>query len=193
MISECVIKNLSQICPLSDGLIRRLSEVTSQISLKAKTVLLQPGKICEKVFFIENGFARAFYNRGDQEITSWFMGEGDVIVSVHSFFAQKPSFESIELLEDSILTALSYAELQLIYQEFIEFNMIGRVLTEKYYMLSEERTFGLRLQTTEERYVALLKNHPEIFNRAPLKHVASYLGMMPETLSRLRAKVRIIS
>ncbi len=190
MISDFVISNLSQVCPLSDGLVQRLSEVTNQVTLKAKTILLQQGKICDQIFFIEKGFARAFYLKEDQEITSWFMSEGDVIVSVQSFYAQKPSFESIELLEDSVLTSLNYTELQSIYKEFLEFNVVGRVLTEKYYMLSEERTFSLRLQTAEERYKALLNSQPEIFNRAPLKYIASYLGMTPETISRLRAKVR---
>lgn len=190
MISELVVQNLSQICPLSQQLVQRLSEVTSQVSLKAKTILLQPGKVCGQVYFIEKGFARAFYHKDGQEVTSWFMGEGDVILSVHSFYAQKPSLESMELLEDAVLTSLGYADLQTIYREFLEFNVVGRVLTEKYYMLSEERTFSLRLQTVEDRYRTLLNNHPEIFNRAPLKHIASYLGMTPETLSRLRAKIK---
>lgn len=190
MISEAVIKNLSQIHPLSNGLIQRLSEATKQINLKAKTILLEQGKICKEVFFIEKGFAHAFYHKIGQEITSWFMGEGDVIVSVHSFYEQRPSYESIRLLEDSLLTSLRYDDLQIIYKEFPEFNFIGRILTEKYYILSEERTFSLRLQTSEERYKTLLKAHPEIFNRASLKYIASYLGMTPETLSRLRAKVK---
>ena len=149
-------------------------------------MLLTDGKICNKVYFIEQGIARAFYYKDDQDTTSWLMKEGDWIISVHSFYGQRPSHENIELLEDSILTSLGYADLQSIYQEFPEFNFVGRVLTEYYYTLSEERAFSLRLQNAEDRYKTLLNTNPEIFNRAPLKYIASYLGITDTSLSRIR-------
>lgn len=190
MLSEVILQKISEIHPLSSPLVNRLSQVTKLITLPKKTMLLSQGKICDKVYFIEKGIARAFYRKNSQEVTSWIMTEGDWIISVHSFYKQRPSYESVELLEDSILSSLGYEDLQSIYKDFPEFNFVGRVLTEYYYALSEERTFSLRLQTMEERYKALLNNHPEIFNRAPLKYIASYLGMTPETISRLRAKVK---
>jgi CRP-like cAMP-binding protein len=190
MLSEAVIQSISKIHSLSQPLIERLSQVTCQVYFPKKTIILAQGKICDKVYFIEKGLARAFYLKEDQEVTSWLMQENDFIFSVHSFYGQKPSYENIELLEDSILTSLGYHELQSIYRDFHEFNIIGRVLTEYYYTLSEERTFSLRLQSVKERYEGLLKMQPEIFNRVPLKYIASYLGMSPETISRLRAVVK---
>jgi CRP-like cAMP-binding protein len=190
MLPYGLLQTISKIYPPSDALTKRLAQVTEQIALPKKTLLLSQGKICDKVYFIEKGTARAFYFKSHQEITSWFMQESDLIISVHSFYGQRPSYENIELLEDSILTSLGYAELQSIYQDYPEFNFIGRVLTEHYYTLSEERTFSLRLQSIQDRYKTLLRTQPEIFNRVQLKYIASYLGMTPESLSRLRARVK---
>jgi CRP-like cAMP-binding protein len=190
MLSEIILQKISKIHPLSGPLVDRLSQATRQVTLPRKTLLLSEGKVCDKVYFIEKGIARAFYYKDSQDITSWLMKDGDWIISVHSFYGQRPSYENIELLEDSTLTLLSYADLQSIYKDFPDFNFIGRVLTEYYYALSEERAFSLRLQSVKDRFESFMAAHRELFNQVPLKYIASYLGMTPETLSRLRAKVK---
>ena len=117
------------------------------------------------------------------------MKEGDLIISVESFFNQRPSYESIQVLEDCNLLCVSYYELQHMYKKFYELNYIARVLTEKYYALSEQRLYSLRMQRARDRYKFLLDNFAELIQRVPSKYLASYLSISEETLSRIKSKI----
>ena len=175
------------ITPMSSGLKQYLNETIKPSHFPKRHILLNVGQICEHVHFVENGFSRAFYAREGKEMTSWFSKTGEFIMSVHSFFKQTPSVESIELLADSTLLSISHSELHYAYAKFAEFNFIGRVLTEKYYIHSEERAMALRVYCAKERYENLLKMYPEILQKASLGQIASHLGITQETLSRVRA------
>lgn len=192
-MSKALFSLFNNIYPLPESFWNELSGNISERSFKRKTKLLLEGDICTEIHFIVQGMARAWYYKGEEEITSWFMKEDDIIISVESFFSQKQSMENIELLEDSTLISLPFNTLQVLYSKYLEFNFVGRVLTERYYMLSEERLYGLRMRTGDERYNILSCSHPEIFQRVPLKYIASYLGMRPETISRIRAQQTSIS
>lgn len=184
---EQLLNYLNSIYPLSPELAEYLKNILKFTELVKKEYLLKAGRTCENVWFIEKGLARCFYVKDDVELSSWFMKEGDVIFSVKSFYTQKPSYESIQLLEDSSLYYVTYKELQYIYNNFLEFNFVRGVLTEKYYMLSEERTYSIRMQKAHERYNYLLEYHPDLIQRVASKYLASYLGISEETLSRIRA------
>ena len=109
-------------------------------------------------------------------------------ISIESFFLQKPSYESIQALEETVLHYVSYKDLQYMYRQFPEFNFIGRVLTEKYYSQSEQRLYAIRMQRADERYGYLMQNLPELIQRVPSSYIASYLGITLETLSRIKSK-----
>src|SRR5436853_66201 len=100
-------------------------------------------------------------------------------IAMDSFF-QSSLDHFLSYLEQTALLSIHYADLNQIYRQFPEFNFIGRLLTERYYGLSEQRSWSLRHQTTMERYHHLLKTYPQLLERAPLKYIASYLGMKPE-------------
>jgi CRP-like cAMP-binding protein len=178
---------LNSIHPLSDGLKEFLSAQLVRIDVAKKKFILRQGHICENIYFVEKGLVRCFYVKDEKEISSWFMAEGDVIASVESFFNQTTSYESIQALEDCTLYYLSYKEMQYAYREFPEFNVIGRVLVERYYKLSEQRLYSLRMQRAFEKYHYLLENFPQLIQRVPSKYLASYLSITEETLSRMRA------
>jgi len=185
---EELLRYLSSIHPLSDGLIEYLHNHLKEKKLSKKDFLLKAGQICRHIYFIEKGLLRCFYLKGEMEVCSWFMKEGDVITSIGSFFSQKESHESIQALESCQLYYIEYNELQHIYNNFSEFNFIGRVLTQKYYILWDQLLYGIRMQQAQERYKWLMDSYPELILRVPAKYIASYLGITEVTLSKLKGK-----
>lgn len=165
-----------------------LQEVLVREEIPKKTVILQEGQVAKKMYFVEKGCLRGYYLKEGTEVNSWFMKEGDFVISIVSFYTQQPSEELIETLEDCVLWSISYQRLHQLYFQHPEFNQVGRLLTERYYVLSEQRTQSLRKKSADERYRQLITSFPDISKRIPLKYIASYLGITSETLSRLRAK-----
>ena len=171
------------------GLLDRLSSFLVKKEFKKKEYLLREGQTSSKLYFIEEGLIRAYYtDKKDEEVTTWFMKDSDLIFSVESFYEQIPSFENIIAIEASTVWYITYHQLQALYKEFPAYNYHGRVLTEKYYIKSMKRQVALIKKTALERYQLLLEQEPYLLERASLQDIASYLGMTPEMLSKVRAK-----
>lgn len=185
---ESLLQFLESVGFLSDSLKMHLASILKIKELSKKDYLLKAGHVCRSICFVETGLLRCFYIKGDTEVCSWFMKEGDVIISIESFFQQKESYESIQALEDCTLFYIDYNELQFIYRNFPEFNFIGRVLTEKYYILWAQQLYALRMQQAQERYNWLLGSFPELILRVPAKYIASYLGITEAHLSVIKGK-----
>ncbi|MBV5282828.1 MAG: Crp/Fnr family transcriptional regulator [Paludibacter sp.] len=179
---------LGQLLPLSAELREDLSEKLYVRKVKKGDILVSEGKVCNQLFFIRKGFLRRFHYQNGKEITSWFGFENDFATSIYSFVSQKTGYENIEAIEDSALYVINYDDLNNIYHEHPEFNYAGRLLTEKYYIDLMERTLSLQFQSAKENYHQLVATHPHLLKRASLGHIASYLGISQETLSRIRAK-----
>ena len=188
MDTSYLLKTLNSIYILSPALQSRISELVVEEKLPRKTLLLKEGMVAYRIYFIKKGFVRAYYYKGNSQFTSWFMGEGEIIISVFSFFSQKPSYEHIELLDDCVLQSISWNQLQELYKTFPEFNFTGRIITEQYYIRSEERAINLQTLTATQRYEKLLNDYSQITQWATLGQIATYLGIKQETLSRIRAK-----
>lgn len=185
---DLLLQILSMIAPLGLALRYDLTQIIKTELFPKKHLILKQGQVARRIYFIKEGFARAYYHDLDgKEHTLWFMGAGDIMISVYSFFMQQPAAENIELLEDCCLQSLTIQQLDDLYTDHPNFNFHGRKLTESYYIKSEERAIMLRCKKPLDRYKLLLKNHPQILQKVNLKHIASYLGIELETLSRLRA------
>lgn len=186
---ETLLTAIRHLQSIPEPLESALRQMLRRYELPRRNWLLKPGQVSERLYFIEKGVVRGYYLKEGREVTSWFMKEADFIISIVSFYSRQPAQEYIELLEDSVLWSITYDQLQLLYDTFPEFNKVGRLLTERYYLLSEQRAQNLRMQLARERYTQLLTDFPDIFRRVPLKYIASHLGLSPETVSRLRANI----
>lgn len=175
--------------PLSEGCLVRLSQIVKTISLKQDEFILKDGQVCKNLYFIQKGLLKCFYVRDGKPVSDWFFGEMETVVSIDSFYDQVPGEDFIQALEDTDLFYITYDDLDKLYKDFIEFNVIGRILTNKYLRIWHQQARNIRMLTAEERYAFLLAKQPELINRVPVRDLASYLDMSRETLSRMRGRI----
>jgi CRP/FNR family transcriptional regulator, anaerobic regulatory protein len=187
-MKEIVIGFLNSIHPLSTELQQQLHQLLKEVTLKKKEIYLREGAVSDRISFVISGLLRSYTVTDEgKETTCWFMKEGDVTISVKSFFERIASTEFIQALEPCTLLYITYDELEILYSKYPEFNVVGRLILQKYYVLSEERLAGIRNLKARERYDFLFKTHPEIIQRAPVQQLASYLDLDKRTINRLKA------
>lgn len=182
-----LLETLSLMVPLPANLQERIKgELITQTFTK-KHLLLRPGEIARRFYFIRRGFLRSYFIDGQgKERTNWFMGKGEIILSNYSFLTQRPSYEYVEVLQAAELQSISWHQLNAYYAEFKEGNIIGRIINQNHFLMSEETTFLLRNSSIRQRYEMLKARYPDIDQLVTQNHIASYLGISRETLSRLR-------
>jgi CRP-like cAMP-binding protein len=179
----------TSIVKLSPTLEQEVGRLLKKEELPKKHLLHDEGQICQRIYFVEKGLVRAFYYKDDgKDITDWFAPENSFITAVDSFFQQKPSRYFLELLEDSVLYSLTYTELESLYNTDPQLERLGRLILLEVFGKSVNRTIALQFQTAQERYQSFAQTYPTLLQRAPLGHIASFLGVTQETLSRVRAR-----
>ena len=183
------IRNIFDTASLPHEDIDRLYKVVVPVNVAKGAMLIRKGQRCDHFYIIEKGFAQIFSVIDDKKTTTLFARENDIITSTYALFTQKSSNESIEILEDSVLLKIHYEEFLSLCSENPTLLNLYRSLMEKYYLSLEERTLSLQFDSALERYRKLLSRHPFILQRAPLGAIASFLGMSPVTLSRMRAQI----
>lgn len=173
---------------LSNEMKERLTTITQIKTFPKNHIILKEGETANYACFVLNGLARAYYVIDGKTITSRFMAEDFMITSWISFYTRKPGYEYIEMLEESTMACIHYNDVEALYRDLPDFNIVGRKLISYFFFLAEQRTYMLRKHTAEEKYHSFLEQHPDLLQRVPLKYIATYLGMSEETLSRVRGK-----
>jgi CRP-like cAMP-binding protein len=183
-----LIQQLKKYGAIHDDLEQELLSRTKFMTKQKGDFFLKQGQVVSNMFVIENGLVRAFYNKEGREINVWFGIENTILGSVIPLFFNLPSQESIQFLENSSIYYISREDMNELYQKYHQMETIGRKLAEEYCKILEERAISLQTESAEERYNTLLKNETEASLRISLGHIASYLGITQETLSRIRKK-----
>lgn len=163
-----------------------IAEISTEIEFKKNAILQPIGHTCKTIYFIKKGVARIYYFKEDIDITESFAFENNIIARVESLFTNKPSKKAIQLLEDSSLIAINAALLFKLYDRFSDIERLFRFIFEAAYVDTVNRIENIQFHTAEERYKMLLKESSNVIQRVPLKHIASYLGITPVSLSRIR-------
>lgn len=157
--------------------------------LKKGEFLVQEGQVCNYVSFINSGSLRVFMEVGQQEINKHFFFEHEYASDYASFLTRTPGRLNIKALEDAELMELSYDSVQILYERFPVWQKYGRLIAENLYIHVASRTQELLLKTPEEMYIKLVENQSPIIARIPQHYIASYLGIQPESLSRIRKRI----
>lgn len=164
--------------------------LSETVSYKKKETILPGGRIENYVYYIHQGVVAMIITDEGTEICFNFCFEKEYFSSYTSFLTREPSRFSLVALQDSVLERISHDALQQAYTLSAEHQKNGRLMAEKLYVKENQRTLSHILETAEERYVSFLKNQPQALQHLPLKYIASYLGITPVSLSRLRNKLR---
>lgn len=148
--------------------------------------LLQAGFRCKYLYIVEKGFLRMFYHGIDaHEYTHWFADDGSVCTSPFSFFRGEPNILNIEALEDSEIIMLNLKQTEKIVSLIEEDAKPIRNIFIEMSMIMSRRIINMNTESAENQYVRFKEEFPEIFERARKAHIASYIGVRPQSLSRI--------
>lgn len=155
--------------------------------IKKKKDLLRNGEVCRYIFFVSQGCLRSYSidEKGHEHIYQLAF-ENYWITDLYSFFTESPSNLSIEAIEDTHMLMISFEKLENLYLKVPRLERFFRKLFQNAYIHTLERLNRTINETAEKRYNELITKHPDLLQRVPLIHIAAYLGIKPESLSRIR-------
>lgn len=184
-----LVKYFSRIMPLSDEEKIAITESMVVKNYKKGTVLLEEGKISTECYFVMEGCVRQYYVVDGEEVTNNFFMEEQFVVSHLSFSQKIPANHYFGCCEDCSLVVANEQKEKGLYQRFPKFETISRMVVVKEFGEQQEAMASYITDSPEQRYLKLLKTRPDLFQRIPQYQLASYIGVKPESLSRIRKRI----
>lgn len=154
-----------------------------------KHILSTAGQTENYLNFIESGVARFYIPKEENDVTFNIVFGTGFLSAYDSFLTQTPSTYNIETLTDTVLWRMTYNDLQAIYKETEFGNVIGRQAGEELFLKKQKRELELLNLTAEQRYINLFSEQPQLLQKVPLKYIASFIGVTPQALSRIRKRI----
>jgi len=188
MNTDRLFQVLSAIHPLSEKFKKAIGNELTHLSLPKHYLLLEAPRIAEYAYFLDSGFAMSYtFMEGEKQVEGFWIS-GQILVPATSFFEQVPSAEFIELMDKTEVLCISYAGVSRLFNAFPEANIIARVVINQYYENSRDRIRDMRHLTAMQRYARLVNSFPRIEQIIPQEYIASWLGITPQSLSRIKRR-----
>jgi CRP-like cAMP-binding protein len=190
MNTDLILKNVSKHIVLNDKEKNFFISILEHKILKRKTLYLQAGEVCKYSTFVVDGALKSFTvdKEGKEHILS-FATKDWWIADMYSYISRKPAVQTIEAIADSEILLLSWENQQSLYEKVPKFERFFRILIENALVANQQRLIDNLSSTAEERYLHFIKKYPLIPSCVPQHNIASYLGITPEFLSKIRARL----
>jgi len=190
MEKEKLILFIQEILPIPKQKVEEIVMQFQPMELRKNDIFIAEGKVSDKYLFLESGFIRAFtIDLEGNEVTTEFYSDNQIVFEVGSFFRKTVSKETFQALEDCKGWFITFDQLQFLFHSIPEFREFGRMILVKGFISFKERTLALINESAEKRYETLIRTRPQIFQKTPLKYIASYLGITDSSLSRIRREI----
>ena len=189
MKKEALKQFISKFKSFDQSEINAIIENTHVESFKKGTTILKEGEVCTKCFFVLSGCVRQYQLVNGEEKTTAFFIEGQAAVLYSSYLEGRPSEYYLSCVEDCILTIGTREQEQKLHNQYPKLEYLIHTLMPQDYSKVQDRLASLINNNPEERYQILMKTQPELLDRVPLNQIASYIGVTPESFSRIRKRI----
>lgn len=187
-MTEGFINTLKRIVDFNDEEIDAILNISKEDRISKGEFYARPDRLCQTISFLNSGILRVYHLHDGKEITDYFntTHRNNFVSSFGGFLSQQRTETYVEALTDCELLTVTYDDLHQLYDRYKSFERMGRLLAEKNYLLALERIESLQYHDATARYLSFLELYPNLINEISNHYVASYLGVTPESLSRIR-------
>lgn len=159
------------------------------VSYPKRTILVKENTIVKYMYFINTGYLRTYYFSDGMEITNNINCPMGFMTAYNSFAFQEPSQETLECITDSNLLRIEKHRLETLFSQNPKWSETGRIVNERIALYNEERARQMVSTSARQRYLTLITEHPDFVQHVPVQHIASFIGIKPESLSRIRKAI----
>jgi len=184
-----LLENINRYTQLSEQETTLLLSIVEKKVYQKNELIFTEGRIADEIYFVTEGCVRLFYNVDGNDRTAFFYTEGQFICAGESYTYGIPAIENYQAVEPTELFIFRRANIEPLLKEVPRFEVIARIATENELIACQKMIASFVTKSAEERYIDLLNTQGELFQRVPQQYIASFLGVSPETLSRIKARV----
>lgn len=184
-----LINKIKLFITLSQEDVAIIKQLFHRREIKKNDYFLKEGQISMHICFVKKGLFRYYINQEGEEKTFYFGHEGCFIIDYESFVPQITTVQNIQALEDSEVFTISYYDLQQFYSKVKNGERFGRLALEHEIIDVVKKLKSFYEDSTKQRYESFIKKYPEVQQRIPQYHIASYVGIKPQSLSRIRKRI----